>query len=36
MKKTGDTIRFNGKEFILGQPLGTGGEGAVFEIAIPA
>lgn len=36
MKKTGDTIRFNGKNFILGQPLGGGGEGAVFELAVSA
>lgn len=36
MKKTGDTIRFNGKNFILGQPLGDGGEGAVFELAVSA
>ena len=36
MKKTGDTIRFKGKNFILGQPLGDGGEGAVFELAVSA
>ncbi len=35
MKKTGDIIRFRGKEYTLGQPLGGGGEGTVFEISIP-
>lgn len=35
MKKTGDTIRFKGMACTLGQPLGGGGEGTVFEVLIP-
>lgn len=35
MKKTGDTIRFNGREAVLGEALGGGGEGTVFKIELP-